>query len=68
MDALKSEEYERINRAMVAMDGRLDLLDNRLEVLSQTVRSHRAKIGLLDRREKAEEESEKDIKDKPLYL
>lgn len=64
----QDEDYQTIRRKIVGVVADIDVINNRLSILSESVKSNRANIGVLKRREHEEAETEDTKKDTPRYL
>jgi len=65
---LKSNEYEELSKKITSIVADIDIINNRITIITESVKSNRANIGVLKRREHEEEESEKPKKDNAVYL
>lgn len=64
---LDSEEYDKLHKKIVAMVSDIDVITNKLTLLTQIVNSNRARINKI-KIEEIEDAPEKDLKDAPTYI
>ncbi len=66
-EPLNSEEFEQLSKRLVAVVGDIDIMSNRISVVSSIAKGNRAKIGKI-LREEIVKESENDLKDDTHYM
>lgn len=62
-----SDEFQELTHKMVRMVGDIDILNNRVELLSSSFRKISARLSVM-KREAKEESSEKDLNDDKLFI
>ena len=64
---LTSDEYEEINKKIVAIIRDIDIANNRMEIFNSNWRKLSAKVAILNK-EMSREEGEKVIKSEKVYM